>query len=83
MPLDALRAEIGRRRAALYARCRPLLSAPARAFWDAHPAAVAGYLGRFATEDIDHPHISFWIAVTLPLVWVLSTGGTIAGAELR
>lgn len=33
------------RRAALYARCRPALDAPARAFWDARPALVAGGIG--------------------------------------
>lgn len=32
-------------RAALYARCRPALSAPARAFWDGRPEAVAGGIG--------------------------------------
>lgn len=33
------------RRAVLYARCRPALSNDARAFWDAHPRAVAGGIG--------------------------------------
>ncbi len=38
------------RRAALYDRCRPLLSTPARAFWDARPEDIAGGIagaGRF------------------------------------
>ncbi|MDH5286442.1 MAG: BtaA family protein [Betaproteobacteria bacterium] len=38
------------RRAALYGRCRPALSASARGFWDARPGAVAagvGSAGRF------------------------------------
>ena len=33
------------RRPALYAHCRPALSSDARAFWDAHPAAIAGGIG--------------------------------------
>ncbi len=33
------------RRAALYARCRPLLGDAARAFWDAHPADIAAGIG--------------------------------------
>lgn len=32
-------------RAALYARCRSAMPADARAWWDAHPAAVAGGIG--------------------------------------
>lgn len=33
------------RRGALYRRCRPRLAPPVQAFWDAHPAAVAGGIG--------------------------------------
>jgi S-adenosylmethionine-diacylglycerol 3-amino-3-carboxypropyl transferase len=33
------------RRAELYRRCRPLLSAGARGFWDANPAGIAGGIG--------------------------------------
>jgi S-adenosylmethionine-diacylglycerol 3-amino-3-carboxypropyl transferase len=33
------------RRGELYRRCRPLLGNGARAFWDAHPAEVAGGIG--------------------------------------
>jgi S-adenosylmethionine-diacylglycerol 3-amino-3-carboxypropyl transferase len=33
------------RRAALYQRCRPLLSPAARDFWDAHPTAIAHGIG--------------------------------------
>ena len=33
------------RRAALYARCAPLLSSKARRFWDANPAEIAGGIG--------------------------------------
>src|SRR5436309_10179045 len=33
------------RRAALYLRCRPLLSAEVRGFWDAHPAEVEHGVG--------------------------------------
>lgn len=32
-------------RPSLYARCRPLLDADARAFWDAHPDAIANGIG--------------------------------------
>jgi S-adenosylmethionine-diacylglycerol 3-amino-3-carboxypropyl transferase len=39
--LELLGSRPSERRAVLYERCRHFLSPPARAFWDAHPAAIA------------------------------------------
>lgn len=44
--LELVGSRPSRRRPALYQRCRPLLSADARDFWDAHPDAIAGGIGR-------------------------------------
>ncbi len=43
--LELIGARASRQRPALYARCRPLLDAPARAYWDAMPEAVARGIG--------------------------------------
>ena len=43
--LELLGSRPSRRRAALYARCRPLLDAGARAFWDAHPGEIEAGIG--------------------------------------
>jgi S-adenosylmethionine-diacylglycerol 3-amino-3-carboxypropyl transferase len=43
--LELIGSTPGRCRAALYARCRPLLAPAARAFWDARPAEVAHGIG--------------------------------------
>ncbi len=43
--LELIGSVSSRRRPELYARCRPPLSADARAFWDAHPADVAAGVG--------------------------------------
>lgn len=48
--LELIGSTPSRRRAALYQRCRPLLSASARAFWDAHAADIdhgIGAAGKF------------------------------------
>jgi S-adenosylmethionine-diacylglycerol 3-amino-3-carboxypropyl transferase len=43
--LELLGSRASRRRDELYRRCRPLLSSPCRAFWDAQPAEVAAGIG--------------------------------------
>jgi S-adenosylmethionine-diacylglycerol 3-amino-3-carboxypropyl transferase len=43
--LELIGSTPSRRRRELYGRCRPLLGAEARAFWDAHPADVANGIG--------------------------------------
>jgi S-adenosylmethionine-diacylglycerol 3-amino-3-carboxypropyl transferase len=43
--LELVGSRLSTRRAVLYARCRRALSNGARAFWDAHPAAVEGGIG--------------------------------------
>jgi S-adenosylmethionine-diacylglycerol 3-amino-3-carboxypropyl transferase len=43
--LELIGSRPSERRAALYARCRPQLSPPERAFWDAQPAAIAAGIG--------------------------------------
>src|SRR5690242_17469125 len=43
--LELIGSRPSRRRPELYRRCRPLLDAAARAFWDAHPAEVAAGVG--------------------------------------
>ncbi len=43
--LELIGSTPGRRRPALYQRCRALLSPAARAFWDAHPAEIEAGVG--------------------------------------
>jgi S-adenosylmethionine:diacylglycerol 3-amino-3-carboxypropyl transferase len=54
-----------RDRAALYRRCRPLLSRRARAFWDAHPGAIARGIGGFGRFEHYFELFRRWV---LPLV---------------
>ncbi|HEY6871134.1 MAG TPA: DUF3419 family protein [Geobacteraceae bacterium] len=53
------------RRGELYRRCRPLLSAEAAAFWDAHPAAVEGGIG--GAGKFEH-YFALFRSRVLPLV---------------
>src|SRR5215468_3227603 len=43
--LELIGSRPGSQRAALYARCRKLLSTGAAAFWDRHPDEIAGGIG--------------------------------------
>src|SRR5258708_34763262 len=43
--LELIGSTPSRRRRELYARCRPILSGAARAFWDGQPAEVAAGVG--------------------------------------
>jgi S-adenosylmethionine-diacylglycerol 3-amino-3-carboxypropyl transferase len=43
--LELIGSHASRRRETLYRHCRPLLSADARAFWDAHQESIAGGIG--------------------------------------
>jgi len=43
--LELIGSRPGTRRSTLYARCRPLLSATAREFWDAHPLEIEQGIG--------------------------------------
>jgi S-adenosylmethionine-diacylglycerol 3-amino-3-carboxypropyl transferase len=52
-------------RLALYARCRPLLGADDRAFWDARPRAIAGGIGSAGRFERYFATFRRWI---LPLV---------------
>jgi S-adenosylmethionine:diacylglycerol 3-amino-3-carboxypropyl transferase len=63
--LELLGSASSGRRAALYRRCRPLLGAAARAFWDARPSQVAtgvGGAGRFER------YLTLFRRCVLPLV---------------
>jgi S-adenosylmethionine-diacylglycerol 3-amino-3-carboxypropyl transferase len=63
--LELIGSTPSRRRAALYRRCRPLLSAPARDFWDARPDAVAAGVGGAGKFE---RYFSLFRRFVLPLV---------------
>jgi S-adenosylmethionine-diacylglycerol 3-amino-3-carboxypropyl transferase len=68
--LELLGSRPSRQRGALYARCRTALSAQARAFWDARPAAVhtgIGAAGKFEA------YLRLFRTAVLPLVHRRST----------
>ena len=62
--LELVGSRPSRRRAALYARCRPALDAEARAFWDARPDAVAAGVGGAGTFE---RYLSRFRRLVLPL----------------
>lgn len=62
------------RRAALYRRCRPLLTPGVQAFWDAQPAAITGGIGGAGKFEDYFRLFREWV---LPLVHGRRTVGTL------